>query len=301
MHNEAMCRATVLGAGVMMLAAVSAGHAQTTEEAKLSEREAEARMFSAGEGYERFMGRWSHRLAEPFIAFTGMKDGNRILDVGTGTGALASALSRTTSASELVGIDPSEGFIAYARKNAARPHQFEIGDAQSMRFPSASFDAAMALLVMNFVPDHVKAIAEMRRVTRPGGVVSACVWDYDAGMEMLRFFWDEVIALDPAMSARDERNMKLSRAGQLADLWRTAGLAKVTESPITIAQTFASFQDYWEPFLKGAGPGGAYVVSLSAERRAQLEARLRQRLLGSRQDGMFVLKARAWCVRGEVA
>jgi hypothetical protein len=140
----------------------------------------------------------------------------------------------------------------------------------------------------------------MRRVTRPQGVVSACVWDYNAGMEMLRFFWDEVVALDPAMAPKDERNMKLSRKGQLGDLWKKAGLTNVQEKPLVIEQAFASFDDYWGPFLKGAGPGGAYVVSLTDDRRRKLEARMRKRLLGNREDGAFILKARAWCVRGEV-
>jgi len=169
-------------------------------------------------------------------------------------------------ATEIVGVDPSEGFITYAQKNAksARAH-FEVGDAQALKFKDASFDNTLALLVMNFVPDHNKAIAEMRRVTRGQGIVSACVWDYDAGMQMLRFFWDEAIALDPV-----------------------------------IDQSYSSFNDYWEPFTKGAGPGGAYVVSLSEDRRQQLEARVRKRLLGERQDGPFTLSARAWCVRGEV-
>ena len=140
----------------------------------------------------------------------------------------------------------------------------------------------------------------MRRVTRPEGVVTACVWDYNAGMEMLRFFWDEVVALDPAMAPKDERNMKLSREGQLGELWKKAGLVNVQEKPLVIEQAYTSFDDYWGPFLKGAGPGGAYVVSLSEERRQELEARMRKRLLGNREDGAFVLKARAWCVRGEV-
>lgn len=264
----------------------------------LSERE--RAMFTAGEAYERFMGRWSRRLAVQFVAFTEVNDGHRILDVGSGTGALTAALSQSAPSSEIDGIDPSEGFVTFARKALPSPRvRFEQGDAQALRFPDGTFDRTMALLVMNFVPDHAKAIGEMRRVTRPGGVVSACVWDYDAGMEMLRFFWDEVVAMDPTMAAKDERNMKLSRSGQLDALWRTAGLANVKEVPITIEQPFTSFDDYWEPFLKGAGPGGAYVVSLSAERRAQLEARMRQRLLEHRPDGEFVLKARAWCVRGE--
>jgi SAM-dependent methyltransferase len=203
--------------------------------------------------------------------------------------------------SQIVGIDPSEGFIAYARKNAksGRAH-YEVGDAQALRFKDASFDDTLALLVMNFIPDHDKAIGEMRRVTRPQGIVSACVWDYDAGMQSLRFFWDEAVALDPLVEPRDERHMKLSHQGQLAELWKQAGLVNVREEPLTIDQAFSSFDDYWGPFTKGAGPGGAYVVSLSDERRRQLEGRLRKRLLGDRADGAFVLKARAWCVRGEV-
>jgi ubiquinone/menaquinone biosynthesis C-methylase UbiE len=263
--------------------------------------ELEAKMFSKNAEYERFMGRWSRLLAPAHIAFADVKDGDRILDVGAGTGALASTLETTMRSSEIVGIDPSEGFLIYARKNAKSDRlRFEVGDAQALQYQDASFDKTMAQLVMNFIPDHDKAIREMRRVTRPEGVVSACVWDYNAGMEMLRFFWDEVVALDPAMAPKDERNMKLSRKGQLAELWNMTGLVNVQEKPLEIEQSFASFDDYWGPFLKGAGPGGAYVVSLTDDRRSQLEARMRKRLLGNREDGAFILKARAWCVRGEV-
>lgn len=263
--------------------------------------EAEAKMFSMSEGYERFMGRWSRRLAPAYVGFAGVKSGDRVLDVGTGTGALAAALQSAVPAGEIVGIDPSEGFIGYARKNIKPGRtRFEVGDAQAMTFADASFDQTMSLLVMNFIPDHNKAIGEMRRVTRPGGVVSACVWDYNAGMEMLRFFWDEAVAFDPAVEPRDERHMKLSRQGQLGELWKKAGLLNVQEKPLVIEQAYASFDDYWGSFLKGAGPGGAYVVSLSDERRRELELRMRKRLLGDRPEGSFVLKARAWCARGEV-
>ena len=256
--------------------------------------DAEAKMFAASAGYERFMGRWSRLLAPAFIAFAGVKNGDRVLDVGTGTGSLAAAVEASMPASEIVGIDPSEAFIAYAQKNAKSTRvRFEVGDAQALKFKDASFDQTLALLVMNFVPDHNKAIAEMRRVTRPQGIVSACVWDYDAGMQMLRFFWDEAIALDPAIEPRDERHMKLSRQGQLGDLWRKAGLINVKEQPLTIDQAYSSFNEYWEPFTKGAGPGGAYVVSLSQDRRQQLEARMRKRLLGDRQDGPFTLTAKS--------
>src|SRR3954463_8418521 len=259
--------------------------------------EAEPKMFSTSEGYERFMGRWSRLLAPAYLSFAGIRDADRILDVGTGTGSVACTVAAALPSSEIIGIDPSEAFIAYARTRSKSDRvRFEVGDVQALQHKDASFDQTMSLLVMNFVPDHQKAIGEMRRVTRPGGGVSACVWDYDAGMEMLRFFWDEVVALDPAMEPKDERHMKLSREGQLGALWRKAGLTEVEERSLTIEQTYASFADYWTPFLKGAGPGGAYVVSISEERRRQLEVRLQKRLLGDRPDRAFTLKARAWCV-----
>ena len=262
---------------------------------------AETKMFSMGSGYEQYMGRWSRLLAPAYIAFAGVQDGERVLDVGAGTGALAQTLAAQMTSAEIVGVDPSSAFIAHASKNANSGRaRFEVGDAQALAFGDASFDRVMSLRVMNFSPDQDKAIGEMRRVTRPRGVVSACVWDYGAGMESLRFFWDEVVALDPASAARDERNMKLSREGELGALWRKAGLTEVRETALAIEQAYTSFGDYWEPFLKGTGPGGAYVVSLDAEHRQRLEARLRKRLLGGRADDAFTLKARAWCVRGEV-
>ena len=263
--------------------------------------QADAKMFTMSEGYDRFMGRWSRLLAPQYIAFAGIRDGERVLDVGTGTGSVASAVAAAAPASEIVGIDPSEAFVAYARSRSNLDRvRFEVGNAQALKLEDRSFDQTMSLLVMNFIPDHEKAIGEMRRVTRLGGVVSACVWDYNAGMEMLRFFWDEVVALDPTMEPRDERHMKLSREGQLGALWRSAGLTEVREGALTIEQRYTSFDDYWAPFLKGAGPGGAYVVSLTDEQRRQLASRLQKRLLGDRPDGAFALNARAWCVRGIV-
>jgi SAM-dependent methyltransferase len=245
-------------------------------------------MFEIGDAYEHYMGRWSRLLAPRYAAFAGVEDGERVLDVGAGTGALAASLTR----SAVVGVDPSAAFVAHAAKQVGSA-RFEVGDAQALRFGDAAFDHAMAMLVINFVPDHAKALAEMRRVTRVGGVVSACVWDYGDGMESLRIFWDEAIALDPAAAPKHERNMKLSRRGELGELWTKAGLAEVREDAIVIEQAFSSFADYWGPFLKGVGPGGAYVATLSDERRRQLEARLRDRL-----EGSLLLKARAWCVKG---
>jgi SAM-dependent methyltransferase len=245
-------------------------------------------MFQIGGGYERYMGRWSRLLAPRYAAFAGVEDGERILDVGTGTGALPASLPR----SEVVGVDPSAAFIEHAKQNARA--RFEVGDAQSLRFGDASFDHAMAMLVINFIPDHEKAVAEMRRVTRAGGTVSAAVWDYGDGMESLRIFWDEAVALDPAAAPKHERNMKLCRQGELSELWRKSGLAGVREEAVVIEQAFSSFDDYWQPFLAGVGPGGAYVASLSKERSSALGERLRARWPG----GPFALRARAWCVKG---
>jgi ubiquinone/menaquinone biosynthesis C-methylase UbiE len=286
---------------ILAAAALFCSHAVAAERKDPKMSEAEAKMFSMSAGYERYMGRWSRLLARDYIGFAGVKDGDRVLDVGTGTGSLGSAIEARLPAARIVGVDPSEGFIAYARKNAKSDRaRYEVGDAQALKFNEGSFDDTMALLVMNFVPDHVKAVEEMRRVTRSGGVVSACVWDYNEGMQSLRYFWDEAVALDPAIEPKDERHMKLSRQGQLGELWKKAGLANVQEKGVVIDQAFASFADYWGPFTQGVGPGGAYVAALSEERRAQLETRMRKRLLDGRDDGAFVLKARAWCVRGEV-
>ena len=262
--------------------------------------QAEAQMFALSEGYEAYMGRWSRRLVPGYAAFAGVRDGQRILDVGTGTGAVASTLKSLLPGSDIVGVDPSAGFIAHAQRNARSTRlRFEVGDAQALGFGDGTFDQTMSLLVINFIPDHLKALAEMRRVTRSRGVVSACAWDYGDGMESLRIFWDEAVALDPAAAPKHERNMKLTREGELGELWRKAGLREVREQPLVIEQGFSSFGDYWQPFLKGTGPGGAYVASLAAERRDRLEAHLRSRLLGERGDGAFTLKARAWCVKGE--
>jgi SAM-dependent methyltransferase len=260
-------------------------------------------MFTEAEAYERFMGRWSRRLAPPFMKFAGLKDGDRVLDVGSGTGALALVVLQEGPTSRVVGIDPSPAYVAYARARAGEGRAtFEEGNAQRLRFPDGSFDAALALLVVNFIPDRDRAAAvrEMARVTRPGDEVVAAVWDYGDVMEMLRAFWDEAVALAPASEPRDERHMPTCRTGELAALWRAQGLLDVREEPLVIPLTFSSFEDFWSPFQEGQGPAGAHVASLSEGARRDLEQRLRRRLLGEGGDRSITLNARAWAVRGVV-
>ena len=273
----------------------------TGHTAKPATSDAEAKMFAKSDEYEHFMGRWSRQLSPLHIAFAGVQDGDKILDVGAGTGGLALPIAARMPSCEIEGIDPSADSIAYARAHASsqRVH-FAVGDAQALPYENARFDRTMAQLVMNFVPDHEKALREMVRVTRPGGTITACVWDYDAGMQMLRLFFDEAVALDPAAESKDERHMKLSHAGELAELWKKGGLVTVEEQPLDMEMHFTSFDDYWGPFQHGAGPAGAYLATRDAPARAALEARLRKRILGDRPDGPFTLQARAWCVRGVV-
>ena len=262
---------------------------------------AQGRMFSAGDAYERFMGRSSHELAPLVVKFAGLRDGHAVLDVGSGTGALTAAVAAAAPSSHIIGIDPAAPYVAFARaRHPGTLIRFEVGDAQQLRFPDGSFDRTLSLLVLNFIPDPAKALDQMIRVTRPGGIVAAAVWDYGGGMEMLRVFWDEAVALHAAAAARDERHMPLSRKGELAALWREHGLQDVWEEALTIGTRFSSFDDYWSPFLEKQGPAGAYVEALAASEREQLRLRLRKRLLGDGPDRPIVLAARAWAVRGIV-
>jgi SAM-dependent methyltransferase len=250
-------------------------------------------MFSASDGYERFMGRWSRRLAPLFVTFAGITEGDRVLDVGSGTGALSAAAAAIESV-QVTGIERSAAYVAYAREHV--DGRFEVGDALALPFSDDAFDRALSMLVLNFVPDPAAALQQMIRVTRPCGVVAAAVWDYGDGMQMLRTFWDAAVALDPDAAPRDERHMPLCTHGALAELWRMHGLQDVDEQPLTIEMKFASFDDYWQPFLCGQGPAGVYVSSLAESARHALESRLHERL----GDTGFRLEARAWAVSGNV-
>jgi len=257
--------------------------------------------FADSRAYESFMGRWSRVLGDAFVQFAGVAEGERVLDLGCGTGSLTAALLSARSTVEVVGVDPSPAFVdgARARFPDARA-RFETGDAQHLPFPDRTFDRVLSMLVLNFVPDPEAAASEMRRVTRPGGTVAACVWDYGGGMQMLRFFWDAATALDPAAAARHEERMRLCRQGELEALWRGAGLADIREEGIRIDLRFESFADYWQPFLGGVGPAGTFVASLPPDQQQALEAKLRTEAWGDRPEQERALPARAWAVVGTV-
>jgi SAM-dependent methyltransferase len=256
-------------------------------------------MFAQSHAYEPFMGRWSRRLAPLFVDFAGVQDGESVLDVGAGTGALASAILEARPKAHVTGVDVAPDYVAAARQRAAgRGVRFVVGDVQALDFSDATFDRTVSLLALNFVRDPAKALAEQIRVTRPGGLIAAAVWDYGDGMQMLRAFWNEAVAVDPAAAARDERHMPLSRHGQLSALWLSQGMLAVGERLLSIEQPFASFADYWNPFLGGQGQAGAHVASLAVDSRDALRDRLRRLLVGASGDGPFVLTARAWAVKG---
>jgi SAM-dependent methyltransferase len=262
---------------------------------------AEQRMFSQADSYDRFMGRWSQLIAPSLVEFSQVDDVGAVLDVGSGTGALAFAVRDATTTTRVLGIDLSREYVSHAAaKSGDARVRFEVGDAQALHLQDASFDRTMSLLVLNFVPDRRRALAEMIRVTKPGGVLSAAVWEYGEGMEMLRVFWDEATALDPAIAPRDERHMPLCRQGELSAFFRAANLDAVAETALVATLRFASFDDYWEPFQLGQGPAGAYVAKLSSAHQARLRNRLRQRLLSNEANRPIELSARAWAAKGTV-
>ena len=257
-------------------------------------------MFAQSHAYEPFMGRWSRRLAPSFVEFAGVQDGESILDVGCGTGTLALAVLDAKPRAQVVGVDPAKEFVAAARQRVKRGARFSVGDAQDLDFSDATFDRSLSLLALNFVADPAKALAEQIRVTRAGGVIAAAVWDYGDGMQMLRAFWDDAVAADPAIAGRDERHMPLSRHGELSALWLSQGMLAVGERPLTIDTPFRAFDDFWLPFLGGQGPAGAYATGLPQIARETLRDRLRRRLQPDGFDRPFTLTARAWAVKGYV-
>jgi len=254
-----------------------------------------------GDPYERYVGRWSRRVAPPFLSWLNVPASRRWLDVGCGTGALCAAILDRCSPAAVAGVEPSDGFLKTARGNLADRVALHQGSATAIPLGDASVDVVVSGLVLNFIPDQRAALAEMARVTGKGGTIAAYVWDYAGKMELMRYFWDAAVALDPSAANTDEGlRFPLCRPEALEKLFAGAGLKGVEVRPIDVPTHFASFDDYWQPFLGGQGPAPAYAMSLDEAVRAGLRDRIRGNL-PTAPDGSILLIARAWAARATVA
>ncbi len=249
--------------------------------------------------YEHFVGRWSKLVSQEFLKWLAPVPGIRWLDVGCGTGALSEAILQFTEPLQVKGIDLSEEFVSYCREQIrAGQASFETGDALALSIETASFDAAVSGLVHNFLSKNEKALAEMKRVVRPGGMIAVYVWDYGQKMQLLRHFWNAAVALDPTAYDLDEgRRFSDCNPERLLEQFGQAGLYNIKVAPIDIWTDFKNFDDYWTPFLGGQGPAPSYTASLDAKQRAALRDRL-QISLPAAIDGSIPLIARAWAVCG---
>lgn len=259
---------------------------------------------SAGaDAYEKMMGRWSRSLTAPFIDFVSLAGGESILDVGCGTGSLTRAIANTANIQSVIGVDPSEAYVEFARSRCDDPRvRYQTGDACALSFDDASFDRCVSQLVLNFIPDAARAIEEMVRVTRPGGVVAAAVWDVQGGLVSFRVFWDTAVMVDAnAVTPRNRYYAApLTRPGELASAFSAAGLKKVAQASVTVRMNFENFADYWTPMLGKTGPVGAYLASVDDATRRELERRVRAAYELGQGDGPRSFAATAWICRGTV-
>lgn len=254
-----------------------------------------------GSPYEQYVGRWSRQVAPVFLSWLGIPAGRKWLDVGCGTGALCAAIVDRCSPTSLAGVEPSEGFLKTATENLAGRAAFHQGSAAAIPLGDGSVDVVVSGLVLNFLPDQRAALAEMARVTGKGGTIAAYVWDYAGRMELMRFFWDAAVELNPDAATLDEGvRFPLCRPEALEKLFSSAGLERVEVTPIDIRTQFANFDEYWQPFLGGQGPAPAYAMSLDVAARARLRDRIRERI-PAKTDGAISLTARAWAARATVA
>jgi SAM-dependent methyltransferase len=257
--------------------------------------------WQAGDSYDSYMGRWSRQIAPLFLDWIDAPDGLDWLEIGCGTGALSAAILSRCDPNSLISLDQSESFLEKARAAIADSRaEFRHGDAQALSVETASRNVVVSALMLNFVPNRQKALAEMKRVARIGGTVGFYVWDYPGGgVEFMRAFWNAATALDPGAIAFTGRFPFCTPAG-LTDLVVNAGLASVECVPIEVATVFRDFDDYWRPFTLGAGPAPGYCMSLDPEARQRLKERL-QETLSRREDGAIPMKTRAWAVKALVA
>ena len=247
----------------------------------------------AADAYDRFMGRYSVRLAPSFADFAQVVPGHRVLDVGCGPGALTAELVRRLGATAVAAVDPSEQFAAAAEERHPGV-DVRVAAAEALPFADGEFDEVLAQLVVHFMNDPVRGLAEMARVTRQGGVVAACVWDHAGGQTPLAPFWAAVHDLDP--DAADESGLAGGHEGHLTKLFTKAGLRDVQETALPVTVEHATFDDWWEPFTLGVGPAGVYVTSLEPDRQTALRKRCNE-VLG---PGPFTIESRARSARGYV-
>jgi SAM-dependent methyltransferase len=244
----------------------------------------------AAAAYDRFMGRYSARLAPAFVDFAGVRAGQRALDVGCGPGAMTAELVRRLGPDAVAAVDPSEQFVAAARERHAAV-DVRWATAEDLPYPDGRFDVTAAQLVVHFMTDPVAGLAEMARVTRPDGVVAACVWDYVGERSPISVFWRAALELDSG--AEDESGLAGAGAGQLTELFTAAGLTDVEEVALAASVDHASFEAWWEPFTFGVGPAGAYARTLGDAQLSALRERCRQLL----PESSFTLTTAAWAAR----
>ena len=242
------------------------------------------------DAYDGFMGRYSKPLARRFLDFARI-DSGPVLDVGSGPGALTTALVERFGADAVAAADPSEPFVAAARERHPGV-RVELAPAEDLPFADDEFAAALAQLVVHFMTDPVAGLREMARVTRAGGVVAACVWDLAGGESPLSVFWSSARQLDP--DAIDESRLAGAREGHLAELFDAAGLGQVEDGVVSLDVHHSSFDEWWEPFTLGVGPAGGYLASLGEEDRVAVRDLCRE----AYGDGPFTMSVRAWAARG---
>ncbi|AZO04500.1 methyltransferase domain-containing protein [Mesorhizobium sp. M2A.F.Ca.ET.037.01.1.1] len=257
----------------------------------------------AASGYEQLMGRWSQRLAPKFIDFAGLAPGETILDVGCGTGSLTFELAKSADLAEIQAIDFSPVFVAATKEKNTDPRiTISQADATALPFADNAFDRALALLVLHFVPEAGKAVAEMRRVVRPGGIVAAVVWDHYGGMTGMRMMIDTMAALSE--SGRQMRSrycfQPMMQPGEMKRTFVEQGLVEVTEAELMIRMDYADFDDLWAPIGAGEGPLGKYITTLDTAERQRVEAAMRDAYQAGRPDGPRSFANVAWACRGIV-
>jgi ubiquinone/menaquinone biosynthesis C-methylase UbiE len=255
-------------------------------------------------GYEQLMGRWSRKLAPLFIDFAGIAEGERILDVGCGTGSLTFALAKAAGPAEITAIDYSPVFVEAAKRRNSDPRiTIRQADACDLPFDDGAFDRALALLVLHFVPDAGKAVAEMRRVVRPGGIVAAAVWDHLGGMPGMRMMVDTVAALGEGGRQLRGRScfQPMMQPGEMKRTFIEQGLADVTETELMIRMDYQDFDDFWAPIAAGEGPLGKYMATLDAVERTRTDNAVRDAYEAGRPDGPRSFANVAWACKGLVS